>query len=203
MTSRQKGPRQSRHWSRPGRRDLRPPTPATGTNTTEPGTTTPKEGRFPSEDPIGFWGGVDYHAYVHGSPVIFTDPSGLFDLGTGTAVVVTVGGGGGGLLLGGAIVGGAAGTVVVINIVTGGVPLGAEPSPQPALPPPPPNPASPTETTTAQPQSPGPSASPPPIPSTTEHEPKEARDCPAIRKECAEQANGRPGIGPSAPGRSP
>ena len=34
-------------------------------------------GRFISEDPIGFSGGVDFYAYVRNSPVNLFDPMGL------------------------------------------------------------------------------------------------------------------------------
>jgi RHS repeat-associated protein len=37
----------------------------------------PKEGRFLSEDPIRFWGGVNFYAYVRNRPVDRIDPLGL------------------------------------------------------------------------------------------------------------------------------
>jgi len=39
----------------------------------------PKIGRFISEDPIGFEGGVNFFAYVHNNPANRTDPMGLDD----------------------------------------------------------------------------------------------------------------------------
>jgi RHS repeat-associated protein len=36
----------------------------------------PTIGRFLSEDPIRFWGGVDFYKYVDNSPTNMTDPSG-------------------------------------------------------------------------------------------------------------------------------
>jgi len=38
----------------------------------------PKVGRFLSEDPIGFYGGVNFFAYVGGNPTEYTDPYGHF-----------------------------------------------------------------------------------------------------------------------------
>lgn len=37
----------------------------------------PMIGRFVSEDPIGFWGGVNFFAYVRNNPPAYVDPSGL------------------------------------------------------------------------------------------------------------------------------
>jgi RHS repeat-associated protein len=37
----------------------------------------PQAGRFLSEDPVRFKGGVNFYAYVHNDPTLFVDPSGL------------------------------------------------------------------------------------------------------------------------------
>jgi RHS repeat-associated protein len=37
----------------------------------------PAMGRFISEDPIGFWGGSNFYAYVRNNPVLLVDPLGL------------------------------------------------------------------------------------------------------------------------------
>lgn len=37
----------------------------------------PKSGRFVSEDPIRFQGGIDFYQYANGNPVLYRDPSGL------------------------------------------------------------------------------------------------------------------------------
>jgi RHS repeat-associated protein len=45
----------------------------------------PKVGRFISEDPIGFWGGVNFYAYVHGRPTVRVDPYGFAETGSDLA----------------------------------------------------------------------------------------------------------------------
>ena len=39
----------------------------------------PAIGRFASEDPIKFWGGNNFYAYIHNNAVNFGDPYGLTD----------------------------------------------------------------------------------------------------------------------------
>jgi RHS repeat-associated protein len=47
----------------------------------------PSIGRFLSEDPIRFWGGIDFYKYVQNNPANATDPAGCPIL----AVVARVG----------------------------------------------------------------------------------------------------------------
>jgi hypothetical protein len=48
-----------------------------GCTTTGQGTYNPSVGRFLSEDPIGFSGGLNLYQYVNNNPVTFVDPRGL------------------------------------------------------------------------------------------------------------------------------
>jgi RHS repeat-associated protein len=60
----------------------------------------PKVGRFISEDPIGFRGGVDFYTYVLNRPTVLADPSGLVAGGIGLGgfgvIVEIIGAAGGG-----------------------------------------------------------------------------------------------------------
>jgi RHS repeat-associated protein len=53
----------------------------------------PSVGRFASEDPIGFDGGINFYRYVENNPLLLVDPSGLsslaFDRGDGTLTLYT------------------------------------------------------------------------------------------------------------------
>jgi RHS repeat-associated protein len=40
----------------------------------------PQIGRFISEDPIGFWGGINFFGHVENDPINFTDPTGLLTI---------------------------------------------------------------------------------------------------------------------------
>ena len=56
----------------------------------------PQTGRFISEDPLGFAGGIDFYAYTHNHPIDFLDPFGLADVyiwnGDGSAAAALSGG---------------------------------------------------------------------------------------------------------------
>ncbi len=56
----------------------------------------PKIGRFLSEDPSGFDGGLNLYAYVGGNPIMGVDPSGLFTASVGIYGSAALGFGGGG-----------------------------------------------------------------------------------------------------------
>jgi RHS repeat-associated protein len=72
----------------------------------------PTAGRFISEDPIRFSGGVNFYRYVGNNPVNLIDPFGLGPWGTGIGAAL------GGIL--GAIVGGGGGTLVAPGVGTVG-----------------------------------------------------------------------------------
>lgn len=70
----------------------------------------PEQGRFISEDPIGFGGGVNFYAYVGNNPINSRDPFGLMPqrdcVATGVAIGATVGAVAGGITGVAGVVGG-------------------------------------------------------------------------------------------------
>jgi RHS repeat-associated protein len=87
----------------------------------------PTTGRFVSEDPIGFNGGMNFYRYVRNSPVNLNDPFGLWPQGgIGTGIGGVVGGIIGGIV--GAGGGAAGGTLVApgVGTIGGGVEGGIE-----------------------------------------------------------------------------
>ena len=88
----------------------------------------PVIGRFPSEDPISFLGGINFYRYVQNDPPTLTDPSGRGPLGMalGGALGAVIGGIAGGTL--GGVAGGAGGTLFAPGFGTlgGGIAGAAE-----------------------------------------------------------------------------
>ena len=54
----------------------------------------PELGRFYTEDPLGFRAGINFYAYVSNNPLIYRDPTGLFNFiaGAGASAVTGTGG---------------------------------------------------------------------------------------------------------------
>ena len=71
----------------------------------------PSDGRFISEDPLGFEAGINFYAYVNNNPVNFNDPSGLEG-------IVGINFGGGGVSNGGRAIRGNVSTIIAIDTQT-------------------------------------------------------------------------------------
>jgi RHS repeat-associated protein len=149
----------------------------------------PKIGRFISEDPIGFYGGVNFFAYVGGNPTGYTDPYGHF----------------GGIAIGGAWALYQAGlwTAGALTAIWAGTALaeatGAMDDPEPVPVPVPVPPAQPPDDGT----SPEPGPSPVPIPIWPQPPDKDCPDderCAKAWGECIQQFKNMPGRTP-LPGR--
>jgi RHS repeat-associated protein len=148
----------------------------------------PKVGRFISEDPIGLYGGVNFFAYVGGSPTGYTDPFGHFGgiaIGAGWALYQA------GLWTAGAL------TAIVAGTYFAEV-TGAMDEPEPVPVPVPVPPVQPPDGGTSTMAPPRPLPWPPPLPPVPKPDPKTRKcDCDDVLEYCiALCARGNaPGVG--------